>query len=107
MSPGLTSFIDYGGGTKSLFDLIADTFSEVILPLVGLFACMLCATRWKEGFVDELTDGDATFKGSVLQRYLSFSLRTFVPVVLLFVFINSVAAKYFAVDLVSLITGAL
>lgn len=105
MAPGLTSFIEYGGGSKSLFDLIADTFSEVILPLVGFFACVICATRWKNGFVDELTDGDATFKGSALQRYLSFSLRTFVPVVLLFVFINSVAAKYFAVDLVSLITG--
>lgn len=105
MSPFFTDFIPYGGGTRSMFDLIADTFSEVILPLVGFFACIVCAYRWRDGFIDELASGDAGFKGSVLQRYLAFSLRTFVPVVLLFVFINSVAAKYFAVDLIGMLAG--
>lgn len=99
MSGFLTDFIPYGGGSRSFFDLIADTFSEVILPLVGFFVCILCAWRWRDGFVEELSAGDAAFRNSGLARYLAFSLRTFVPVVLMFVFINSVAQKYFAVDL--------
>jgi neurotransmitter:Na+ symporter, NSS family len=105
MSPFLTDFIPYGGGPKSFFDLLADTFSEVILPLVGFFACIVCAYRWRQGFTDELSAGDDSFRNSALAGYLTFSLRTFVPVVLLFVFVNSVAAKYFAVDLISLIAG--
>jgi NSS family neurotransmitter:Na+ symporter len=105
MSPFLTDFINYGGGSRSFFDLIADTFSEVILPLAGFLACIYCAFRWREGFVDELSQGDSSFRGSLLSRYLNFSLRTFVPAVLLFVFINSVAQKYFAVDLLMFIAG--
>jgi NSS family neurotransmitter:Na+ symporter len=105
MSPLLTDFIPYGGGPRSFFDLIADTFSEVILPLVGFMICIYCAYRWRDGFINELSQGDESFKNSLLQRYLSFSLRTFVPVVLMFVFINSVAQKYFAVDLLMVFAG--
>lgn len=105
ISPFLTEFTYYGGGSRSFFDLIADTFSEVILPLVGFMACIYCAYRWREGFADELSQGDNSYRGSLLSRYISFSLRTFVPVVLLFVFINSVAQKYFAVDLLMVFSG--
>jgi len=104
MSGFLTDFIPYGGGSKSFFDLLADTFSEVILPLVGFLVCIICSVRWRKGFSEELAIGDEGFRGSGLSRYLTFSLRTFVPVVLLFVFINSVAAKYFAIDLLQLFT---
>jgi len=100
MSPFLTDFITYGGGSRSFFDLLADTFSEVILPFVGFMVCILCAWRWgRKGFGDEMAVGHDGFRGSLLERYIHFSLRTFVPVVLLFVFINSVAEKYFAFDL--------
>jgi neurotransmitter:Na+ symporter, NSS family len=105
MSSVLTDFIPYGGAPKSFFDLLADTFSEVILPLVGFFACIVCAYRWRGGFIDELSCGDDGFRASAVARYLDFSLRTFVPAVLMFVFINSVAAKYFAVDLIGLLAG--
>lgn len=102
MSGFLTDFIPYGGGSRSLFDLIADTFSEVILPLVGFLVCIFCAYRWgRQGFSDELAVANPAFRGSWLEGYIHFSLRTFVPVVLLFVFINSVAEKYFAVNLLA------
>jgi len=103
MSPFLTDFISYGGGSRSFFDLLADTFSEVILPFVGFMVCILCAWRWgRKGFGEEMAIGHDGFKGSALEKYIQFSLRTFVPVVLLFVFINSVAEKYFAFDLLGL-----
>jgi NSS family neurotransmitter:Na+ symporter len=103
MSGFLTDFIPYGGGSRSFFDLLADTFSEVILPLVGFLVCIFCALRWgRKGLTEELSVGHEDFRGSLTERYVNFSLRTFVPVVLLFVFINSVAEKYFAFDLLGL-----
>jgi len=104
MSDFLTDFIRYGGGSKSFFDLVADTFSEVILPLVGFFVCIACAYRWRgNGLSKELAKGNENFIGSWGEKYLNFALRTFVPVVLLFVFLNSVSQKYFAFDLLSLL----
>ncbi|MDP1931271.1 MAG: sodium-dependent transporter [Gammaproteobacteria bacterium] len=104
MSPFLTDFIPYGGGPKSFFDLLADTFSEVILPFVGFLACTLCAYRWRNGGLSsELVVGDDSYAGSLAEKYINFSLRTFIPVVLLFVFLNSLSQKYFAFDLLSLI----
>lgn len=104
MSPFLTDFIPYGGGPKSFFDLLADTFSEVILPFVGFLACILCSYRWRNrGLSAELSVGDESYAGSLMEKYVDFSLRTFIPVVLLFVFLNSLAQKYFAFDLLSLL----
>lgn len=104
MSPFLTDFIPYGGGPKSFFDLIADTFSEVILPFVGFLACIVVSYRWRNGgLTSELATGDPLYKGSMTEKYVNFSLRTFVPAVLLFVFLNSASQKYFAFDLLSLL----
>ena len=104
LSPFLTDFIPYGGASKSFFDLLADTFSEVILPFVGFLACIVVSLRWRNsGLSSELAEGDPHFRGSLTERYVNFSLRTFVPVILLFVFLNSAAQKYFAYDLLSLL----
>lgn len=105
MSDFFTHFVSYGGGQRSFFDLLADTFSEVILPFVGFLACVLCAWRWRRdgGLHGELEIGYPHYRRSFTERYVNFSLRTFIPVVLLFVFFNSVALKYFAFDLLSLL----
>lgn len=104
LSPFLTDFIPYGGAPKSFFDLLADTFSEVILPFVGFLACIVVSLRWRNGGLSsELAEGDAHYRGSLTERYVNFSLRTFVPVILLFVFLNSASQKYFAFDLLSLL----
>ena len=104
MSPFLTDFIPYGGGQRSFFDLIADTFSEVILPFVGFLVCIVVSYRWRKGGLSaELATGDPHYIGSLAERYVNFSLRTFIPVVLLFVFLNSASRKYFAFDLLSLL----
>ena len=105
MSDFFTNFTSYGGGQRSFFDLLADTFSEVILPFIGFLACVLCAWRWRSngGLHGELEIGNARYRGSFAERYINFSLRTFIPLVLLFVFFNSVALKYFAFDLLGLL----
>ena len=103
MSDSLTSFIDYGGSTKSLFDLISDVFYETILPFGGFLVCVFCACRWRDnGLNEELAIGDENFKGSMLEKYINFSLKTIIPVILLVVFANTVALKFFNMNLLGI-----
>ncbi|MGB1238651.1 MAG: sodium-dependent transporter [Pseudomonadales bacterium] len=93
----LSALVSYGGEVKSLFDVIVDIFYDTILPLNGLLLCLFVSYRWKKQALNaELSVGNSAFEGSLLQKYLNFSLGTFIPVVLLLIFLNTVAAKFFA-----------
>ena len=97
----LTEFIGYAGQSKSLFDVIIDVFYDTILPLNGLLVCLFVIYRWKKHrFHAELGHSDPDFKGSLSERYVDFALSTFIPVILLLVFINTVALKYFGTSLI-------
>ena len=96
-----TNFISYGGADKSFFDLVIDVFYDTILPLNGFIVCLFVTYRWKKSrFNEELSIGDDGFAGSFTQRYVNFSLSTFIPVVLFLVFINTVFIKFFGFSLV-------
>ncbi len=93
---GLTSLTSYGGGSKSLFDVIYDMFYDTILPLNGLILCLFVSYRWKKhNLHKELEQGNPTFSETFLAKYVDLSLGTFVPVILLVIFINTVAKIYF------------
>ncbi len=97
ISDFFTNFTSYGGVSKSYFDLVSDVFYETILPFVGFTVCIFCAYRWKvSGLKSELEIGDAAYSGSLLEKYINFSLGTLIPVVLLVVFTSTVAQIYFA-----------
>ena len=101
-----TQFAHYGGADKSFFDLVIDVFYDTILPLNGFLICMLVVYRWKRNRLHaEMSEGDDQFHGSLTQRYLDLSLGTFIPVILLAVFINTVLLKFFAIDLIALLTA--
>ncbi len=96
----LTEFLSYAGQSKSIFDVIIDIFYDTILPLNGLLVCLFVVYRWKQRSMNtELESGASDYKGSLFQRYVSLSLSTFIPVILLLIFINTVALKYFGVSL--------
>ena len=96
-----TDFISYGGADKSFFDLVIDVFYDTILPLNGFIVCLFVTYRWRQtNFNRELEEGDSEFKGTLTERYVNFSLRTFIPVVLFLVFINTVFIKFFGFSLV-------
>ncbi|BFM12815.1 sodium-dependent transporter [Simiduia litorea] len=98
----LTEFTEYAGSTKSLFDVVYDVFYDTILPLNGLLICLFVIYRWKKHNLDaELETGDDGFKGSFLERYMHFSLGTFIPVILALIFINTVAIKFFGASLLA------
>lgn len=96
----LTSFIYYGDAQKSFFDLVYDVFYDTILPLNGLMVCLFVTYRWKKsGLSEELAQGCDGYIGSFTEKYINFSLSTFIPVILLVIFVNTVATKYFAISL--------
>jgi len=96
-----THFVTYAGSNKSFFDVILDVFYDTILPLNGLLLCIFVSYRWKKNaFNKEVDQGAPNFKNSFLERYINLSLGTFIPVVLLIIFTNTVALKYFGVVLI-------
>jgi NSS family neurotransmitter:Na+ symporter len=100
MSDFFTAFLHYGGIDKSFFDLIYDVFYETILPLMGFIVCLFVCYRWKKHRMNSevaLADGD--FRDSMLEKYVGFSLSTFIPLILLAVFANNVSRIYFAHNL--------
>ena len=91
-----TEFASYGGATKSFFDIVIDVFYDTILPLNGFIVCLFVIYKWKRtNFNDELSVGDQNFGQSLTRKYVNFSLGTFIPVILLLVFINTVCIKFF------------
>jgi len=95
-----TEFVSYGGETKSFFDIVMDLFYDTVLPLNGLLVCLFVSYRWKKHSLNhELSIGNDGFEGSLMQKYINFSLGTFIPVMLLAIFLNTVAQKYFATSL--------
>ena len=96
-----TSFVTYAGVDKSFFDVVYDVFYDTILPLNGLLICLFVSYRWKsKNFNRELEQGAPEFKKSFLERYVNFSIGTFIPIILAAIFINTVALKYFGTALI-------
>ncbi|MBB3059713.1 sodium-dependent transporter [Microbulbifer rhizosphaerae] len=96
MADWLTQFVQLAGENKSFFDLVEIIFYDTILPLNGLLVCLFVIYKWKKiNFDQELQIGDPGFAGSLSQKYINFSLGTFIPLILLLIFINTVALKFF------------
>ena len=91
-----TEFTSYAGGTRSFFDVIYDVFYDTILPLNGFLLCVFVSYRWKRlQLSEELSVGNANYKGSWAEKYINFSLGTFIPVIVFGIFINTVMQKFF------------
>uniref|UniRef100_A0A486XUC2 Sodium-dependent transporter n=1 Tax=Rheinheimera sp. BAL341 TaxID=1708203 RepID=A0A486XUC2_9GAMM len=96
----LSELLSYGGKTKSFFDLVYDIFYETILPLNGLLLCLFVIYRWKKhNFDAEISQGNDSFAGSLLQKYVNFSLGTFIPFILAVIFVNTVSTIFFGKNL--------
>ncbi|WP_286233646.1 sodium-dependent transporter [Thalassotalea sediminis] len=95
-----TEFTSYAGGNKSFFDVVYDIFYDTILPLNGFLLCIFVSYRWKKKqLTEELSIGNENYAGSWVEKYVNFSLGTFVPVIVLFIFINTVITKFWGINL--------
>jgi NSS family neurotransmitter:Na+ symporter len=99
--PWFTAFTSYAGADKSVFDVIYDVFYDTILPLNGLLICLFVRFRWKRSqLTAELSEGNQAYATSWLEKYVSFAIGTFIPLILAVVFINTVLTKFFAISLI-------
>ncbi|WP_448565592.1 sodium-dependent transporter [Thalassotalea ganghwensis] len=97
-----TKFVNYAGAQKSFFDVVTDIFYDTILPLNGFLICVFVSYRWKKHKLsEELAQGNDSYANSWVEKYINFSLSTFIPVIVLFIFINTVMTKFFAISLFS------
>lgn len=95
--PWFTMFTSYAGADKSVFDVIYDVFYDTILPLNGLLICLFVRFRWKRAqLTAELSEGNSNYASSWLEKYVSFSIGTFIPIILAVIFLNTVLTKFFA-----------
>ena len=103
MVPFFTEFVHYAGAPKSFFDIIYDVFYDTILPLNGFLLCLFVSYRWRKANLSaELAVGNDKYQGSWVEKYVNLSLSTFIPVILLAIFLNTVAQKFFAYNLLGL-----
>ncbi|NRA61702.1 MAG: sodium-dependent transporter [Psychrobium sp.] len=99
----VTEMVNYGGKVNSMFDVIYDLFYDTILPLNGLLVCLFVSYRWKKHNLNqEICEGNDGFEGSFMQKYINFSLSTFIPAILLIILLNTIADKYFATSLMNI-----
>ncbi len=95
-----SNFAYYEGVTKTVLDVVFDIFSDVGLPLGGFLMTIFIATKWKTAnFNNELEEGNPGFKGSLMQKYLNFSLSYFAPIFLGLMFVVTILKKFFEVDI--------
>jgi len=95
-----TEFTSYAGGTRSFFDVVYDIFYDTILPLNGFLLCVFVSYRWKKHKLsEEISMGNENYKGSWVEKYVNFSLGTFIPAIVFFIFVNTVATKFFAANI--------
>ncbi|MFC3093644.1 sodium-dependent transporter [Alteromonas sediminis] len=101
MSAFFTEFAAYAGSPKSFFDIVYDIFYDTILPLNGLLICIFVIYRWKKAnFHSALSEGAEDYGRGWFAKYVDLSVGTFIPAILLVIFINTVALKYFGVALI-------
>jgi NSS family neurotransmitter:Na+ symporter len=99
----LTEFVEYADMTKSFFDVVYDVFYDTILPLNGLLLCLFVSYRWKKHNLSaEISQGNSRYINSWFEKYINVAISTFIPVILFLIFINTVAQKFFAVNLLGL-----
>lgn len=99
--PWFTAFTSYAGADKSVFDVIYDVFYDTILPLNGLLICLFVRFRWKRSqLTAELSEGNQAYATSWLEKYVSFAIGTFIPLILAVIFINTVLTKFFAISII-------
>lgn len=88
-------------GHKDFLTFVADVFSDVSLPLGGCLMSIFIAVKWKkENFAEEISHGNPKYKGSFIMKFTNIMITVICPVVLGFLFINTVLDKFFHISII-------
>lgn len=93
-----TNFITYIGADSAttFMDFVGHISSDTFLPLGGLLIVFFAAYVWKkENLSEEITHGNPTFVGSLVERFIHIGIRYISPIILAIIFILTVADRFF------------
>lgn len=96
-----TSFTEYEGATKSVMDVVQDVFYVIGLPLGGLLMSIFIARKWKvENMSEEVSIGYPSYKGSMLEKFITVMISYICPLVLGIMFILTILQKFFGLSFI-------
>lgn len=98
-STAFTTFKEDGKDTDFL-SFVASLANDSILPLGGCLIAFFAAHVWKKhNLNNELATGAPGYKGSFLQKYMSFAVGYLAPVVLSVLFVLTFLFKFFGISI--------
>ncbi len=98
-----TNFITYIGADSptSFLGFIGSVANDSLLPLGGCLIVFFAAHVWKKHNLDaELSEGNPSYEGSFLQKYLNFTISYVAPLALGVIFILTVLGTFFGIHLI-------
>ena len=85
---------------KSFLDFVSEVFSDISLPLGGCLMSIFIAVRWKKhNLSEEISLGFPSYKGSLHEKIINAMITVISPLLLGFMFINTVLSKFFDISI--------
>ena len=93
-----SEFITYFGNDKPIdfMQFIIDLSNDTLLPFGGFLITMYVAFIWKKkNLSNEISKGNPNYSGSIVEKYINFSISYICPLILGSIFILTFLNKYF------------
>lgn len=97
-----SNFITYIGADSStdFMTFIGHIANDSFLPLGGALIVIFAAYAWKKQNLSmEIEQGFEGYKGSFIEKYISFAITYLAPIVLLAIFLLTVLNRFFGIDI--------
>ena len=95
-----SEFITYFGNDKPIdfMQFIIDVSNDTLLPFGGFLITMYVSFVWKKkNLSDEIRKGNPNYKGSLVEKYINFSITYVCPLILGSIFLLTFLNKFFGI----------
>ena len=95
-----SEFITYFGNDNPIdfMQFIIDVSNDTLLPFGGFLITIYVSFVWKKrNLSDEISKGNPTYKGSLVEKYINFSITYICPLILGSIFILTFLNKFFGI----------
>ena len=95
-----SEFITYFGSEKPIdfMQFIIDVSNDTLLPFGGFLITIYVAFVWKKNnLTEEISKGNPKYKGSLMEKYINFSITYVCPLILGSIFLLTFLNKFFGI----------
>ena len=95
-----SEFITYFGNDKPIdfMQFIIDVSNDTLLPFGGFMITMYVSFVWKKrNLSEEISKGNPNYKGSLIEKYINFSITYVCPLILGSIFLLTFLNKFFGI----------